>query len=184
MAIVTKSATERNVKRAALYSRVSDPKQKDGTSLQTQEAACRKYAAEYGYTLDDAHVFVEVHTRTELWERPALTRLREAIRHREVDVVIVYAIDRLARDPVHLWVILTEAEHARVEIEFVTEPLDDSQEGQLIRYVRGYAAKVEHEKIKERSIRGKRARIQAGKLLPGNRPRYGFHWCSSPSAPP
>jgi hypothetical protein len=32
-----------------------------------------------------------------------------------------------------------------VAVEFVTEPLDNSPEGQLIRFVRGYAAKVEHE---------------------------------------
>ena len=43
---------------------------------------------------------------------------------------------------------LSEAEHAGVRVEFVTEPLDDSPEGQLIRFVRGYAAKVEHAKFK------------------------------------
>src|SRR5581483_5596918 len=61
-------------------------------------------------------------------------------------------------------------------VEFVTEPLDNSPEGQLIRYIRGYAAKVEHEKIKERSIRGTRARAEAGKLLTGPRPLYGYLW--------
>ena len=37
--------------RAAVYVRVSTPGQEaDGTSLETQEAACRQYAAEHGYT--------------------------------------------------------------------------------------------------------------------------------------
>ena len=40
--------------------------------------------------------------------------------------------------------------------------------GQLIRFVRGYAAKVEHEKIKERSIRGRRARVWRA----SHNPRY------------
>jgi site-specific DNA recombinase len=153
---------------------VSDPKQKEGMSLQSQEAACRQYAAEHGYTVDDEHVFTEVHTGVELWERPALTRLREAIRHSEIDIVIVYAIDRLSRDPVHLGVILTEADHHKVEVEFVTEPLDDSPEGQLIRFVRGYAAKIEHEKIRERTIRGKRTRVQAGKIHRHGIELYGY----------
>jgi site-specific DNA recombinase len=61
-------------------------------------------------------------------------------------------------------------------VEFVSEPLDNSPEGQLIRFVRGYAAKVEHEKIKERTMRGKRARVDAGKLLPGPQAPYGYQW--------
>src|SRR5207253_398797 len=163
--------------RAALYSRVSSPGQEqDGTSLDTQEAADRRHAVALGATILAEHVYREVYSGIELWERPQLTRLRDAIRHREVDVVVCYAIDRLARDPVHLGVILTEADHAGVAVEFVTEPLDSSPEGQLIRFVRGYAAKVEHEKIKERTRRGKRERVAAGKPLPGCRPLYGYRW--------
>jgi site-specific DNA recombinase len=114
-----------------------------------------------------------------LWERPQLARLRDAVRAHEVDVVIAYAIDRLSRDPVHLGVVIGEADHHSVSVEFVTEPLDNSPEGQLIRFVRGYAAKVEHEKIRERSIRGKRARIESGKLLPGCKPLYRYRWRDS-----
>ena len=161
--------------RAAIYVRVSTAGQEqDGTSLETQEAACRRYAAERGYTVDESHVYREVHTGVELWERPQLTRLREAIRRREVDLVVAYAIDRLARDPVHLGVVLTEAEHAGVDVQFVSEPLDDSPEGQLIRFVRGYAAKVEHQKIRERSVRGKRARVEAGKVHGHGGELYGY----------
>jgi site-specific DNA recombinase len=88
----------------------------------------------------------------------------------------------LSGDPVHLGVILSEADHAGVEIIFVTEPLDDSPEGQLIRFVRGYAAKVEHEKIKERTMRGRIARISAGKPPVGPRPTYGYRWADDRDA--
>jgi site-specific DNA recombinase len=86
----------------------------------------------------------------ELWERPQLTALRDAVRHDQVDVVVAYAIDRLSRDPVHLGVVLSEADHHGARIEFVSEPLDESPEDQLIRFVRGYAAKVEQAKLVER----------------------------------
>ncbi|MGA7668864.1 MAG: recombinase family protein [Nitrolancea sp.] len=164
-------------KRAAIYVRVSSAVQEeDGTSLQTQEAAARAHAARAGCAMDEAHVYREVHTGVELWQRPVLTAMRDAIRHHEFDVLVCYAIDRLARDPVHLGVILSEAEHHGVDVDFVTEPLDSSPEGQLIRFVRGYAAKVEHAKFRERSMRGRRARAEAGKLVPGPRPRYGYQW--------
>lgn len=163
--------------RAAIYIRVSSVGQEDGFSLDTQEERCRAYAAQHGYEVSD--VYREVFTGVELWERPQLTALREAVRRHEVDAVIAYAIDRLARDPVHLGVVLSEAEHAGVPVLFVTEPLDDSPEGQLIRFVRGYAAKVEHEKLRERAMRGRRARAESGKLMAGNRPLYGYQWRDS-----
>jgi site-specific DNA recombinase len=161
--------------RAAIYCRVSTRAQEgDGSSLTTQEDRCRQYAAERGYTVLEEHVYQEIYSGVELWERPMLTRLRDAIRRQAIDVVVAFAIDRLARDPVHLGVILSEADHKRVAVEFVSETLDDSPEGQLIRFVRGYAAKVEHEKIRERSIRGKLARVQSGKLLAGMPELYGY----------
>lgn len=162
--------------RCAIYVRVSSKGQEEGTSLATQEAACRAYAAEHDLVIDEQHVYRETFTGVELWDRPQLTRLRAAIARGEVDVVVAHAIDRLSRDPVHLGVILSEADHRGVAVAFVTEPLDDSPEGQLIQYVRGYAAKIEHMKIRERSMRGKRARAESGKLMAAGRPRYGYQW--------
>jgi site-specific DNA recombinase len=124
--------------------------------------------------VDEAHVYRDVYTGTELWERPRLSELREAIRQHAMTVVIAYAIDRLSRDPVQLGVTLSEAEHHGVAVEFVTEPLDNTPEGQLIRFVRGYAAKVEAEKIRERSLHGKRARIQAGRIHNSGPELYGY----------
>jgi DNA invertase Pin-like site-specific DNA recombinase len=60
--------------RAAIYVRVSTGAQEEGSSLQSQEAACRSFAAERGYDVDEAHVYAEVHTGVELWERSSLMR--------------------------------------------------------------------------------------------------------------
>jgi site-specific DNA recombinase len=166
---------DKQARQAAIYCRVSTPRQEEeGTSLFTQEERCRAYGGEQGYGVDTSHVYIEVKTGTDLWERPELSRLREVVRGRGVDVVIAYAIDRLSRDPVHLGVILSEADHCEVDVEFVSEPLDNSTEGQLIRFVRGYAAKVETEKIRERNIRGKRARVENGKIHNHGIEMYGY----------
>src|SRR5262249_1112608 len=101
---------------AAIYVRVSTAKQEDeGTSPDTQEARCRALCAERGLPVDDAHVYRETHTGVELWERPKLSKLREAIRAKAISRVVCYAIDRLARDPIHLGIVVNEAEHAGVE---------------------------------------------------------------------
>ena len=52
---------------------------------------------------------------------------------------------------------------------------DNSAEGQLIRYVKGYAAEIEREKIRERTMRGKQARAEKGMLPQGTgRGTYGY----------
>jgi site-specific DNA recombinase len=160
---------------AAIYARVSTSGQeKDGTSLDTQEARCREYATAKGYRVETGNVYRETFTGAELWDRPKLTQLRTALRQRRIGVIVAYAIDRLSRDPVHLGVIISEADHFGVQVEFVTEPLDASPEGELIRFVRGYAAKVEHEKIRERGLRGKHARLASGKLHRFGPELYGY----------
>lgn len=161
--------------RAAIYCRVSTKGQEErGTSLASQEAECRAYGTAHSYIVDEAHVYRETFTGIELWDRPHLTRLRDVMKRKVVQAVIVHAIDRLSRDPVHLGIIIEEAERAGVAVLFVTEPLDDSPEGQLVRFIRGYGAKIEHAKIRERNVRGRRTRLLEGKINNFGTDRYGY----------
>lgn len=77
----------------------------------------------------------------------------------------------------HIAIIAEECQKAKVELRFVTEPLDTSPEGMLIAYVKGYAAQMEREKIKDRTMRGIRARVLAGKLPnSAGRGAYGYRY--------
>src|SRR4051812_11901647 len=85
--------------RAAIYVRVSSPGQmQDGTSLETQEERCRRYAAEHGLAVDPRHVYRDVFSGAVLHERPQLRELRQAARAHAFDVMISYAVDRLSRN--------------------------------------------------------------------------------------
>ena len=65
---------------------------------------------------------------------------------------------------------------------FVTEDLDQSPIGKVILSLKGFAAEVEREKIQERTMRGLRSRMAAGKLkLPSDGFRLQKEHCS-PSA--
>jgi site-specific DNA recombinase len=161
-----------------LYARVSTgPQETKGTSLDTQEAECRDYAAARNYQI--VGVYREVFSGAELWERPQLGRVRELIRAGAVDVLLAHSIDRLSREPEHLYVVLSEAQHHGVAVEFVQEVLDQTPEGQLLTFVRGWAAKLERSKIRERTMRGKRARVMRGCLLPSKQPLYGYAWADA-----
>lgn len=150
--------------RAALYARVStEDQEREGTSLDTQIEACHKYAEEHGYEVQEEHILKEAYSGLTL-ERPYLDILRAWVANKEVDGVVVYSTDRLSRDPVHLLLLVEEFEKKKAELHFVTEPLDNTPEGQLLTFVRGWAAKLEAAKIQERTNRGRRARALAGKL--------------------
>jgi len=161
--------------RTALYCRVSTEDQgKEGTSLQTQLEACLKYCAEKGY--DVCYRFSEAYSGLAL-ERPKLNELRELVRNEQIDVLIVYCLDRLSRDPTHGVILTQELEKHGVKLEAVIETVDSSELGKLISYIRGYASKLEAEKIRERTMRGKRARAKEGRIPSGGGTTiYGYDY--------
>jgi site-specific DNA recombinase len=161
------------MKTAAIYCRVStEDQEREGTSLQTQLEACREYCQGKGY--DVAHPFSETFSGLTL-DRPILNELRELVRADKVDIIVVYCLDRLSRDPTHGVILTQEFEKHSVILEAVTEDIDNSELGKLISYIRGFASKLEAEKIRERTMRGKRARAAAGRLPANSHARlYGY----------
>jgi site-specific DNA recombinase len=160
---------------AAVYCRVSTENQEqEGTSLQTQLEACLKYCHDKGYEV--AYRFSETYSGLSL-ERPELERVRELVRNEQIEVVVCYSLDRLSRDPGHGVIITQELEKHGVKLETVTEDVDNSELGKLISYIRGYASKVEAEKIRERTMRGKRARALQGRIPGGSGANcYGYDY--------
>ena len=157
--------------KAAIYCRVStDNQEAEGTSLQTQLEACLTYCQGKGYEV--AYRFSEAYSGLTL-DRPKLNELRELVRNDNIDVLVVYCLDRLSRDPTHGVIITQELEKHNVALESVTEDVDNSELGKLISYIRGYASKVETEKIRERTIRCRMQRAKEGRQ-PGGRALYGY----------
>lgn len=158
---------------ALIYCRVSTQKQEDqGTSLDSQAAACIAHAEKLGYSV--ARVSKEVYSGAELFERPQLSRDRMDIRAGAFQAVIIYAIDRLSRDIAHLAILSDEIERAGAKLIFVTEELDSTPEGKLMQSVRGYVAEVERQKIRERCVRGKRQKALSGRVVRSGTDLYGY----------
>jgi len=162
------------MKTAAIYCRVSgEAQEREGTSLDSQREACLAKAKELGY---DTGPFVlsEVGSRLTL-DRPKLNQLRQWVRDKQVDAVIIYVLDRLSGDPVHIVILEDELERHGVQLISVTEDIDSSDLGKLVSYIRGYAAKLEVEKIRERTMRGARTRASQGKIpIGGTGKLYGY----------
>ena len=161
--------------KAAIYCRVStEDQEKEGTSLQTQLEACRNYCQGKGY--DVAYSYSEAYSGLTL-DRPHLNELRELVRNEQIDVAVVYCLDRLSRDPTHGVILTQELERNDVTLEAVTEDIDNTELGKLISYIRGFASKLEAEKIKERTSRGRRAKAKLGYMPGGGFARtYGYDY--------
>ncbi len=163
--------------KAAIYCRVStEGQEREGTSLQSQLDGCHNKGHELGSDMSEEFTILETYSGLTL-DRPKLPQLRQWVRDKKVDVVIAYTLDRLSRDPVHFIILQEELEKAGVELILVTETVDSSDLGRLITYIKGYAAKLEAGKIRERTMRGARTRASQGKIpIGGTGKLYGYSY--------
>ena len=161
--------------RAVIYSRVStDAQERDGTSLDTQERACREYTQARGWVV--AESIKDTASGSNL-DRPGIERVRQLLSQGFVDVVLAYAVDRLSRNQIHIAVLLDDIEKVGATLEFVTEDFENTPVGRLILNVRAFAGEVEREKIAERTMRGKLERARAGELPQGTgKGCYGYRY--------
>jgi len=159
--------------KVALYCRVSTDLQEKEQTIQSQVEALRKYAHDKGYEvvaefLDDGYSGATL-------ERPALDKLRDALRSGEFEAVLVHSPDRLARKAVYQGLLLEELEKAGVKIEFLNHPVDDSPEGKMLLGMQGLFAEYERAKIAERARRGKLHWAKQGSVFTGFVP-YGYRY--------
>lgn len=163
--------------RIAIYARVSTSHQVDHQTIEQQlerlAAHVRAHAAE-GWTLEPTHIFRDDGYSGAALARPGLDRLRDAVKGREIDRVLVAAPDRLARNYVHQMVLLEEWACAGCAAEFLDRPMSDDPHDHLLLQIQGAVAEYERTLIAERMRRGRLAKLRAGLLLPWTYAPYGY----------
>jgi len=102
--------------------------------------------------------------------RPALDSLLDACRRRQVDVVAITKLDRLARSVHHLVALGRELETLGVDLVVLDQTIDTTTpSGRLLFHVLAAIAEVERDLIRDRGIAGlRRAKAQGRRL---GRPR-------------
>jgi DNA invertase Pin-like site-specific DNA recombinase len=145
--------------RAGLYARVST---NDQQTLAMQNRAMREYAARRGWTI--ALQVREVNSGAV--RREAREKLLEAARRREIDVVLVWRLDRWGRSVTDLLATLQELEHLGVGFVSLTEALDlTTPAGRAMAGLLAIFAEFEREILRERTRAGLAHARQNGKRL-------------------
>lgn len=174
-------------KRAVIYARVSTDDQRDNYSIPSQVMECKAYIEKRGYALvgnrfvdpetgQDAAsgipAFVDDYSSREL-SRPALDGAYEYLEQFGYDVVVVYSIDRLDRDPYKLRTHEYGFIKGGAVVEYVKGDYADTPDGQFMKTVVGAAAKLDNDWRTERFNRGKRQKARRGLFVAGRSP-YGY----------
>jgi site-specific DNA recombinase len=159
-----------------LYARVSTAAQAaQGYSLPTQIEACKKKAMALGATENNIIQFIDDGYSGAKLDRPQLTKLRKAIRTAPPEIVICYAPDRLSRDVAYQLIIVKEITKVKAKPIFVSMEYENSPQGRLLFNMVSVLAEYERENIKERTLRGKRGKATAGKVVTNVKP-FGYDY--------
>lgn len=172
----TSSTTGTPPMRSAIYARVSGHDDPRMASLDSQVQAVANFLTAKGFTSNPEDIFIERYTGTNLHDRPELTKLRQGVIGKKYAAYAVYCLDRLSREPTHLAVLFDEAERHGVAILSATEEIDSTPEGELLRNIRGYVAKVERVKILDRTARGTQRLLDQNKLICSGVARFGYRY--------
>ena len=145
--------------RAGIYARVST---NDQQTIPLQIRALREYAVRRGWTI--AMQVKEVGSGAS--QRQLREKLLDAARRREIDVVLVWRLDRWGRSVADLLATLQELQHLGVGFVSLTEALDlTTPAGRAMAALLAVFAEFEREILRERVRAGLAHARQNGKKL-------------------
>lgn len=155
-------------KRAAIYSRVSTPKEEQENALGAALERLRAYAAARGFEV----VLEETDRRTAAdLSRAGYRRALEACRRREVDVLLITRLERLARSAQELIRVGEELAAWGVDLVCVDQPIDTTTPaGKLTFHLFAILAEFERAMIRERVLKGMETARARGRI-PGPAPK-------------
>lgn len=154
------------------YIRVSTDGQEEGMGLDVQRNHIVAYAAANGLTVAEWHQDVESGAKE---RRSGLDALRAKVAAGGVGTILVYRLDRIARDVLLAETLYREWTRAGVKIVSVSEAmLDDSLSGRLLRTILAGFAEYERAVIALRTSSGRKARVASAGTFHGGGVPYGY----------
>jgi site-specific DNA recombinase len=145
-----------------IYCRVSSKEQIEGTSLESQDIACKEYARNHNIRI--LRTFIERGESAKAADRTQLIELIDFCRKSEekVQALLVWKVDRFARNVGDHFNIKAILMKYGVRVVSVTEPIDANPEGQLMETILAGFAQFDNDIRAIRTVQGMRRKIQEG----------------------
>jgi site-specific DNA recombinase len=160
------------IKYAALYIRVSTTDQGERYSLPSQLSALRAKAAREGYSVREDHVFTDQFSG-KVASRPAFDRMNALVAAGAVAAVFIFSVDRFARRTEDALRLAREYKRHGVRLDFVEAPFEDTPTGRFTFTQLAAFAELWGEKIAADSARGRKQKLEDGKLINGSA-KFGY----------
>lgn len=159
---------------AAIYGRTSKEVD-DAYSVSSQVDAGQGYAQANSFSVPDTYEFREDFTGR-LIDRPELLKIRQLVRERKIQALIVYATDRLTRRVSVGEILLDELFEYGVQLHIIQwgTYVKNTPEDKLRFNFETTFSSFERDKFVERSARGKRKKASQGYLLGNQIPPLGY----------
>lgn len=160
--------------KVAIYLRVSTTEQaEEGFSISAQKERLKAYVVSQGWELSQTYEDGGFSGGT--INRPSFNKLREDMKHKQFDLILVYKLDRLSRNMRDLSNLVHEMDEYGIYFKSATEPFDTTTPaGKLIFNMLGSVAEFERGMIAERVKMGMMQKAKEGKGMLGFNHPYGY----------
>jgi DNA invertase Pin-like site-specific DNA recombinase len=164
---------------AIIYCRVSTEDQVHGYSLANQQRDCRRWCTEHDAEV--VRVFIDEGASAKTADRPELLKALAYVNRHDVDLMVVYKIDRLARRSADHHTIRASLTGRACRLVSVTEPIEDTPTGRLMESMLAGFAEFDNAVRAERARQGMASAAEAGAWI--WRPPVGYRRCRRDGRP-
>ena len=165
----------------AIYTRVSTEDQaREGSSLEVQREFLEGFAKREGWKVyypEPGKVYMDDGVSGNLAKRPALNRLLIDARRKKFDIVVVYKIDRFARNNRLMLNLVEELDGMGVGFKSATESFDTvTAAGKMALSMLGTVAQFERDRIIERVFPGMIKGVERGNWQGARYSPFGYNY--------
>lgn len=160
-----------NNNKAVIYTRVSGARQKENTSLESQNEFCTAYATKAKFEISAYFGGTNESAKTD--DRKEFQKMLTFVRQKKISNIIVYSIDRFSRAGSSAISTVEKLQKQGINVISVTQPMDTkTSTGTFFQNMNLLFSKYDNDQRKEKTITGMKQRLLQGFYI-GNAP-IGF----------
>jgi len=153
-----------NNNNAVIYTRVSDYKQNDNTSLESQKKYCTEYTLQKN--LNVLGYFGGTHESAKTDDRREFQKMLGFVAKNKVTYIVVYSTDRFSRAGASAIAIVESLRNRGIKVLAVTQPVDtETSSGSFFQNINLLFSKYDNDLRRDKTITGMQQRLLNGYYL-------------------